>query len=582
MNVIKRLPSIIIDQIAAGEVVEGPFSVVKELVENSIDAESTLIKIMISDGGMETVHIVDNGCGMYPVDLKQAFERHATSKIQNIKDLDNIATLGFRGEALPSIASVSQVKVSSVHRNNNNEGLELIIHGGELLKESPKTGNSGTSMQISNIFYNIPARKNFLKTINTEKKKIIKVVRDYIVANPSIAFEFYSDGKEIFKVSSGDLKTRILDVHGSNFYDNILPIKNTKDSYTIYGFIGNLNTVKKTRGNQYIYINGRSINSRILSSAAFTAYDSLLKRGEFPFFVIFIEMPHELVDVNVHPAKHEVRFSNEWQLYHLIKSSFGEALKDILNVIPSVYKSLDSSKQQVNSTMSFSGFQNLEKNRNINNVQENDPEQILKINERLSKIHEIKNDEKIDKTIWQIHNKYLITEINSGIIIVDQHVGHERVLYEQANQAINGSGLTSQKLLFPDTIKFSHDEYLVFPEVLPYLIKIGFDIREFGENTIIVEGIPSDMQPGKERDVINEIVEKYSETKEINSSFIDYMTSTYACKAAVKAGDQLSMHERKFLLDKLFSTEHPYFCPHGRPIIINLSIDELDKRFERK
>lgn len=580
MNLIKKLPSIIIDQIAAGEVIEGPFSVVKELIENSIDALSKDISIMIYGGGIDKIHIVDNGNGMTETDLKNAFNRHATSKIVNIEDLNNINTLGFRGEALPSIASVSQLKASSVYKDNGNEGMEIIIHGGEVLKERKKAGNQGTSIQVSNLFYNIPARKKFLKTVNTEKRKIIKLVKEYSIANPDIAFTFHSDDKEVLKLSSGNLKNRIIDIYGSSMSKNIISIDNTKEAYEIYGYIGNLNTVKKSRGNQYIYINGRSVNSRLLSSAAFSAYQSLISRGEFPFFAIFINMPNELVDVNVHPAKYEVRFSNEWQLYHLIKSSFAHSLKDIMNVIPSMYNENSSLKENIvyaeNRILPFPVVESSSSNLILEEVN------INKANDRLKSIPDPIGSDNSEKIIWQIHNKYLITEINSGIVIIDQHVAHERVLYEQAKSAIEGRGLPSQKLLFPETIKFSSEEYLLLPDILPYLSKIGFEIREFGKDTIIVEGIPSDMEVGKEINVIKEIVEKYSHSREINSSFIEYMTSTYACKASVKAGDRLSSHERRFLVDKLFATEHPYFCPHGRPVIINLSIDELDKRFERK
>ena len=582
MNVIKKLPSIIIDQIAAGEVIEGPFSVVKELIENSIDAYSSEISIMIYGGGIDKIHIVDNGNGMSEDDLQNAFNRHATSKIVNIEDLNNINTLGFRGEALPSIAAVSQLKASSIYKDDDNEGAEVIIHGGEMLKKRKKVGNKGTSIEVSNLFYNIPARKKFLKTVNTEKRKIIKLVKEYSIANPNIAFTFYSDDKEVLKLTSSDLKNRIIDIYGSSISNNIISIQNTKDAYEIYGYIGNLNTVKKSKGNQYIYINGRSVTSRLLSSAAFSAYQSLVSRGEFPFFAIFINMPNELLDVNVHPAKYEVRFSNEWQLYHLIKSSFSESLKDVMNVIPSMYNKDVKPKDNIiyaeNRELPFPPTISSSPSSFTPTSEQVD---IEKVNDRLKSLPTPNSDNE-GKIIWQIHNKYLITEINSGIVIIDQHVAHERILYEQAKAAIDGRGLPSQKLLFPETIKFSSEEYLLLPDIIPYLSKIGFEIREFGQDTIIVEGIPSDMEVGKEINVIKEIIEKYSHSKEINSSFIEYMTSTYACKASVKAGDKLSPHERRFLVDKLFATEHPYFCPHGRPVIINLSIDELDKRFERK
>ena len=445
MNVIKKLPSIIIDQIAAGEVIEGPFSVVKELIENSIDAYSSEISIMIYGGGIDKIHIVDNGNGMSEDDLQNAFNRHATSKIVNIEDLNNINTLGFRGEALPSIAAVSQLKASSIYKDDDNEGAEVIIHGGEMLKKRKKVGNKGTSIEVSNLFYNIPARKKFLKTVNTEKRKIIKLVKEYSIANPNIAFTFYSDDKEVLKLTSSDLKNRIIDIYGSSISNNIISIQNTKDAYEIYGYIGNLNTVKKSKGNQYIYINGRSVTSRLLSSAAFSAYQSLVSRGEFPFFAIFINMPNELLDVNVHPAKYEVRFSNEWQLYHLIKSSFSESLKDVMNVIPSMYNKDVKPKDNIiyaeNRELPFPPTISSSPSSFTPTSEQVD---IEKVNDRLKSLPTPNSDNE-GKIIWQIHNKYLITEINSGIVIIDQHVAHERILYEQAKAAIDGRGLPYQK-----------------------------------------------------------------------------------------------------------------------------------------
>ena len=603
MSKIKLLSSNLVNQIAAGEVIERPFSVIKELVENSIDAKSTQINIMIEDGGHKSLQVFDNGIGMSKDDLELAFKRHATSKIETQNDLAKIETLGFRGEALPSIASVSQLSAKSIERGNN-DGFELTIHGGEVKSLIPTAGLNGTQITVKNLFYNIPARRKFLKKPDTEQRKIIELIRQFMLSNPQIGFSLSTNNKEIYNVSASTLEARIKDIFGKKFSNSLLPVELSKSPYKISGFTGNLNTTKKRQGDQFLFLNGRFIKDRLLSSAVFSAYLSLISRGEFPFFVLFLKVPLDSVDINVHPAKLEVRFQNEWHIYHIIKSSISDALKDILKVIPEYDPSLiyynKQSDSRDESQLLFSGYkanplvENLAprkpSNIDLNEFQLGDQVtdeieadfKIDRAHERIVESNEINaEDQIVSDIIWQLHNKYLITEIKSGLVIIDQHVAHERVLYESARLAIDGNGMASQTVLFPQTLSLQPDEYSNLLNIIPYLEKIGFKLREFGKNSVIIEGVPIDVNWGTEKEVISEILEKYMHNSDLDASFIDYIASTFACKAAVKAGDQLTLEERKHLIDKLFATKHPYYCPHGRPIIINLSIDDLDKRFER-
>ena len=578
---IKILSDDIVNKIAAGEVIDRPSSVIRELLENAIDANSTMIHIDIVEGGKKKIYISDNGDGMLSDDLKLAFKRHATSKIQSDKDLGTINSLGFRGEALPSIASVSKISAkSSIDGKLSNE---IIIHSGEIISSGEIASLKGTTIEVCDLFYNVPARKKFLKSDESEKRKIILLLRRYFLSFPEINFLITNSGKEIYRLKDGDLEQRVLDVYGSSMLENLMKVKYSKGKYLATGYVGNLSTLKKRSGEQFIYINNRHISNRMISSSILSAYKSLISRGEFPFVCINLTMPQDEYDVNVHPMKSEVRFTNEWKIHHLIKSAIESSLADILNTIPKFDKIHHFHNQNETVELPFpisTGISNVP-----DKVSNYTKEAIIdRANDRLSDFNDnsINQDNLNSHSIWQIHSKYLITEINNGLVIIDQHVAHERILYEIAKKSLDGNGLAKQKLLFPQTITFQPEEYSHIIDIFPYLSKLGFDIREFSENTIIIEGIPSEVQHGNEKQVINDILDYYIDYQKIDSSFIDHMAATFACKASVKAGDRLTYEERRDLIDKLFATDHPYYCPHGRPIIINLSIDELDKRFERK
>ena len=597
MAKIHYLESSLVDQIAAGEVIDRPASVLKELIENSLDSGADNIEVHVIKGGHELIQVSDNGCGMSQEDLKLAFMRHATSKIKYLEDLNSITTLGFRGEALPSIASVSMFTAVSSEKDSN--GYEIKINGSEEKSFKPAAGLSGTTCKVQNLFYNTPARRKFLKKPETEQSVINSMMRRFMLSRPEVAFKMISNNKIVYDVPAQNLSERINSIYGSAFKNGILPVELKKDPYIVTGFTGNLSLVKKRPGEQYIFLNGRFIKNRLLNSAIFSAYQSLIQRGEFPFFVMFLEMPPDLFDVNVHPAKLEVRFVNEWQIYHVIKTSITMVLQDILKVIPD-YKtyqhfpeytpnetgSLNLEKAPSGSITQFEQAHHKRLDTDVADLFDKNEAQLQDAHFRMEstldaiKVHN-EDLHPVSDHIWQIHRKYLITEIKSGLIIIDQHVAHERVLFEEAKKAIEGQGFPSQTVLFPQTLKLQPEEYDSLLEITHYLNKIGFRFREFGENTVIIDEIPPDINWGNESQIIREILDQYIAVKNINPSFIDQIAAIYACKSAIKAGDQLKPEERIHLIDRLFSTDHPYYCPHGRPIIINLSINELDQRFER-
>ena len=588
MNKIQVLPDNIINQIAAGEVVENPSSVVKELIENSIDSKASTIKIIIKNGGHDLIEVIDDGLGMSRDDLLLAFSRHATSKIKNKDDLKNISSLGFRGEALPSIASVSRVNVLA---SDGNEGHEISIDKGEVVKREKSAITKGTDIKIKNLFYNTPARKKFLKSPSQELRNITKIVKRFILSYPEISFMYQSDDKIIYKFNSTSLDKRIIQLFGDSYAKNIISIDSQDGNSKISGYVGSLNLLQKRRGNQYIFLNGRFIVNESISNSIRNCYDSIIQRGEFPFFVLFLELTPSAFDINVHPTKIEARFSEKWNIINFITSNIKKELKKILKVLPDInftskIDSIDNDLRldlELNSNLDLKAEDGISSKINeLNNEIDSD----IKIEKAINRLNEYKNETEAliakDTQIWQIHNKYLVTEINSGLLVIDQHVAHERVLYEKVKKAFNSNPLPSQSTLFPKTIKFDAEDYSKFLDIVPFLEKIGYKMREFGNNSIIIEGVPSDIKWGNEEDIINDVLDRYIEYDKLSSSYLDYIAATYSCKAAVKAGDFLEKEERKKLIDNLFATENPYYCPHGRPIVVSIKTDELDKRFERK
>ena len=592
---IKALSEDLRNKISAGEVVERPASVVKELIENSLDAGATEISVVIEKGGHQTIQVRDNGSGMAPDQLPASILPFHTSKIATMEDLFSIKTLGFRGEALASIASVAEMSI--VSSNGSGEGAELPIIDGRPGDVQPAAEIGGTEITIRNLFYNTPARKKFLKTPRTELRKIVDVVRRYGLAFPEVTFKLVSDNRDIFHVKSETLEDRIDNLLDPTYSRNLLPLNLAKGDYAFSGFVGNLNLVRSRPGEQYLFLNRRFIKDRLMNRAVYGAYESLVKRGEYPFFVINLILPNDQVDVNVHPMKTEVRFKDEWRVFNVLKSGVSDALSSILDTVPG----FDTSFQQPSSTPTGEAPLYGQPQRPPAETIPTNPDQgnmDLKISDFISPVQtnleRAKNyasrlaEAPIDapetiatENIWQIHKKYILSEINSGLVIIDQHVAHERVLYEEALKAFESSSMASQTMLFPEVLEFSPDDFDGLLDVLPYLEKIGFKIKKQDESSIRIDAIPSKMALGNEREVIREILDNFLKEQKQYSSFQEGLAAMFACKAAIKAGDSLMREEMQELINRLFATEHPYYCPHGRPIIVQMSLDELDGRFER-
>ena len=591
MAKISVLPENIINQIAAGEVVENPSSIVKELMENSIDAGASKIDIIINKGGHELIHIIDNGCGMSKDDLRLAFSRHATSKLSSVEDLLKISTLGFRGEALPSIASVSRLEIKSSIDDQSGNILE--IEAGEIKNDEKVACNKGTEIKVKNLFYNTPARKKFLKTPSQELRRITKIVKRFVLSNPDISFRYQSDDKIVYDLMGTSLDKRIIQTFGSKYGNDILRVENSNESYAVHGYVGSLNLLQRRRGGQYLFLNGRYIEDEGISKSIRNCYDSIIERGEFPFYILNINLPTDTFDINVHPTKIEARFDKKLDIINFINRSIKIKLRELFKVLPDIdiNKKIHSGSSEIGLDLELGSLIDIKSEDRITDRFESVSESIqtdgnLDVKRAVDRLEDYENSFKSlikkDAQIWQIHNKYLITEITSGILVIDQHVAHERILYEKVKKAFDSKPLPSQSTLFPKTMKFDPEDYSKLLDVVPYLEKIGYKMREFGNNSIIIEGVPSDVKLGDEEEVINDILDRYIEYKKLSSSYIDYIAATYSCKAAIKAGDYLEMDERAKLIDNLFATENPYYCPHGRPIVVSIKTDELDKRFERK
>ncbi len=578
MKPILSLPEDLRNKISAGEVIERPASVVKELLENSIDAGATEITVVVEKGGHQLIQVRDNGHGITADGLGQAFLRYTTSKISKVDDLFKIRTLGFRGEALASIASVSEINVSSSVDESAGYQMDLVNGVTDAIKAAPPIG--GTEITVRNLFYNTPARKKFLKSATTEFRQIVKMLRRFGLEFPEVSFQLMHNDKTILNLTPENLEERIIALTDPSYRDQLLPVNMIKGDYNISGFVGTLNLVRGRPGEQYLFVNRRFIQNRLLNSAVYAAYESLVKRGEYPFSLLNLVLPPDQLDVNVHPRKIEVRFTDEWRIYHVVKSAVREALASILATIPSF-------EQHVGQMVTFG--KEIDPNQRQEPLwftpakQSESGADLQRAKEYVSNLADKKEEATaIEGSImWQVHDKYIISQINSGLVIIDQHVAHERVLFEDALLAFDSTPLSAQTLLFPEILEFSTDEYSVLLDILPYLEKLGFRMKENGQNKILLEAIPSDMGWGNENSVIRDIIDHYVANREKSSSYVENLAASFACHAAVKAGDSLTIEEMQVLVNRLFATKHPYYCPHGRPIIVQLSLEELDQRFER-
>ena len=613
MSKIKILPEILSNKIAAGEVVERPASVVKELVENALDADSTRIIIEVENGGRSLIRVSDNGSGMNRDDALLATERYATSKIYKNEDLFAIHTLGFRGEALPSIAAVS--KFCLITRDQTSQaGTEIVVEGGIIKKVSQVGTPLGTMITVRQLFFNVPARRKFLKTVNTEMGHIADTVSSMALGRPDIQFRLIHNGKVIKNWSAtADDVDRIVDVLGKDIQNNLKKIEFTSDFLTVQGWISSPRITRSTSRGIYLYVNQRVVRNRVIQHALFQGYGSRLMKGQFPVAVIFIHVPSDQLDVNVHPTKNEVKFARQKKIHDSVAGVVAERLRLTDQpewAAPKVRESRSSTKHSVISEQAsdfgifdkqpLSQYPASRTQHPASSIQH----PVSSIQHSVSSTQEPESPWKQDlrftptsgqtelwakkrfgdlKVIGQFHDTYILCESADRIVLIDQHAAHERIIFEQLKNRSQASKKSAQKLLIPETIDLGYREAKILEELLPDLNELGLEIEPFGGNTFVVKSVPSLLENKEVKPLIIEIVEKMAQTGFAPGleKAIDQCLILMACHGAIRANQKLSDEQIKGLLDQLDQCNQPSNCPHGRPTWISWSIKDLEKSFKR-
>ncbi len=590
------MPPELANKIAAGEVVQRPASAVKELVENALDAGARRISVHVKDAGRTFIQVVDDGSGMSAEDAGLAVQRHATSKVRSSADLEHIRTFGFRGEALASIAAVAQLELRT--RRADDDVATVVRLEGDTVRDISKTASGvGTSVTVRNLFFNTPARRNFLKTRQTELKNIADVVTRAALAHPEIDWVLVSDDETLLDLRPGTPEFRASAVLGERVGMSLMRCEERMEYLTIEGFLARPEFARRSRTEQYLTLNRRPIQNKMIAHAIFQGYEHLLINGGFPLFVLNLEIDPSHVDVNVHPSKLEVKFDNESTVYRLVLSVVRKTLTANDLVPRAEFREGNAVEGEDRFTLTPSApsapvfaFRH---DPMAGPVAQGDGGSILPMTtagprkgmvpETMEHRAVVTRSPDADvRAIWQIQNKYIVSQVRSGLVIVDQHVAHERILYERVLANFENSLPAIQQLLFPQTLELTATDYALAKELAGHLQLLGFDLKLFGRNTIVIEGIPADVKVGNEKKILVDVLEEYKANEHADViDARDRLAKSFACKAAIKAGDPLTAQEMTVLIEQLFQTKMPYVCPHGRPVVIRIPVEELDRRFGR-
>ncbi len=556
MGKIIRLPPEVSGKIAAGEVIERPASVVRELLDNAIDAGADYILCSVEEGGKRLILVQDNGIGIEIEDLPLALQRFATSKIHSEEDISKLTTLGFRGEALPSIGTVARMEISSTPQGKTT-GARITMEGGDIGEPEPCAHPQGTTVIVRDLFYNHPARRKFLRSAHTEFRLIYQEIISRAIAFPEIAFQLYHNNKPILELSPApDEGSRVQSIFGEDFFRTLLPIQAGHSPLHIYGFISKPEELTGGRGRQFLIVNRRAVIHKGITRTVYKAYGNPTSTLH-PNFVIYIELPPSRVDVNVHPAKKEVRFQEEWEIHKLISKAVNSALHSGREEISKGY----TPSQPIHFTPIPKG-----------------PEPTLPFTTPRETTKAEVEHLPAPSLFWQLHNTYIFAQTKSGVMIVDQHAASERIIFDRLQKSIEDKTPPVQMLLFPIHIDLPPDLHTLFLEIKGKMESVGFRFKEFSGNTIIIEGIPSGTRHFDEKDFLNLLKALSEDGKEMP---LETLLKSIACHTAIRAGDPLTIKEMEQLINQLFATRVPYFCPHGRPIISNISLEELSRRFKR-
>ena len=629
-DVIQLLPESVANQIAAGEVVQRPASVVKELLENAVDAGATHLKLLLRDAGKTLIQVIDNGCGMSETDARMSFERHATSKIRDAKDLFAINTMGFRGEALASIAAVAQVELRT-RRTLDELGVRIVIEDSTVKVQEACQTPAGTSIAVKNLFYNVPARRNFLKSDPVEMRHILDEFQHVAMAHPDLFFSLHHNDQEIFHLPPGNLRQRMVKIFGEQVNKKLVPVEEKTDILRITGFVGKPDYYKKTRGEQLFFVNKRFIKSSYLHHAVMSAYEEMLPADSFALYTLFLDIDPARIDINVHPTKQEIKFDDEKLVYNYLKVTVRHALgthnitptldfeqEPAFQVTPTRTPTLN---QPANSSSSPGDYRsNRPEDRrhqdNLRNWQrayagldmfaatngggatpaDRADADIFPATEpggggtyfevRASAENTRMDDEtgsfsKGGKEPYQIHGQYIVSPIKSGFLLIDQQAASERILYERYAEALGNQPMATQNALFPKTLELAPADALLLRGILPEINRLGFEIAEFGGNAFVVHGTPAELSGNQsEETLVEKLLAQYKDNLDLDLDLHDNLARAMARSAALRRGQTLSVPEMQDLTDRLFACAVPFASPSGKKCLLTFGLDELRKQFE--
>ncbi|WP_298534380.1 DNA mismatch repair endonuclease MutL [uncultured Algibacter sp.] len=613
-DIIQLLPDHVANQIAAGEVVQRPASVVKELLENAIDAGAGSIKLIIKDAGKTLVQVIDNGKGMSHTDARLSFERHATSKIRNAEDLFQLNTKGFRGEALASIAAIAHVELKT-KQDVDDVGNALIIEGSNVVSQEVVVTPSGTSVAVKNLFFNIPARRNFLKSDAVELRHVIDEFHRVALAHPIIAFALYNNGSESFNLPISNYRQRIVNIFGNKTNEKLVPVEEDTEVLKISGFVGKPEFAKRTRGEQYFFVNNRFIKSPYLNHAIGSAFEGLLKSGTHASYFLNLTVDPQTIDINIHPTKTEIKFDDEHTLYAILRSAVKHSLGQF-NIAPVLdfdrdpnldtpysYKAEGTSAPKVEVDSSFNPFQEETKSKaravaykkeptssweslyvglesKGNETQQDFSSIEFETEEHTASIFDEEHPVEQSNTTYQLHNKYIVSTIKSGMLVIDQYRAHQRVLYEDFLKNLTVKEAASQQLLFPLQLHFSTQDIEIINQLKADLEHTGFVFSKVMEETIDITGVPVGVPESEVSIILEQLISDVeNEVPDSHFSASDLLAKSMAKSLAIKTGTVLKKDEQEHLVNKLFACKEPNVSPTNRTTFITMSVDELDKKF---
>lgn len=599
-DIIQLLPDSIANQIAAGEVVQRPASAVKELMENSIDSGATNIQLIVKDAGKSLIQVIDNGMGMSETDARMSLERHATSKIRSAEDLFKLRTMGFRGEALASIAAVSQLEMKT-RLADRELGTLLVVEGSEVKKQEPVACDAGTSISVKNLFYNIPARRNFLKSNPVELKHIIDEFQRLALAHANISFSFIQGDEVIFDLPPGKLSHRIVNLFGKSYQEQLASCTEETDYVKVSGYIGRPEFARKSRGEQFLFVNNRFIRSNYLNHAVMNAFEGLMPENSFPFYVLFIEIDPKHIDVNVHPTKTEIKFDDERAVYAVVRSAVRQALgshnlapaldfAEDVNIITKLSGTSTEAAREVyfeeRFQTSFKRSSQQEWEKLFDGEVGGGKEVSQQLSSKEIEFLESKEQElasSASEQLVQLHNQYILRQVKTGLMIIHQQAAHERVLFEKFMDRLNRNVGDSQQSLFPQTITFSAGDFTMLMEMEREIKALGFRFEPFGKNTVVVQGIPAGIGDGQAKDLFEGLMDQFKQNQsELALPVKENLARSLAKRAAIKTGEKLTSEAMKALVNSLMACKAPGYSPDGETTYFIFDLAKIGMYFRQK